>query len=309
MKSISEIIGEKFYNKHKNNEKLLSPEEIINKSNGFFNVWSGSPHFQLVGLRNSYPYFGFKSGIYVKYSSITFLTGRGDDDYFEIDLEFHSYEIEKLIYSENKISFENWRGLKSIKCDNEEIKLVKEFIDFYKSEKKSNEDKEKLEKERMTSKEIIGYYDKFTNETSYSFTFLNESNTYGSIYLFFRITTSLREIKKITLKISSRSTYQGGEGRVKLRFQENPRVLLICNGKDLITISEVLSYSSDGDPMKNYSISEELEFHIGEEIIKKIIESKEVEYSMRGNKTIQSEGKILTHDLLHFFNSVIENIN
>jgi hypothetical protein len=143
MKSITEIICEKFYNKNKNNQKLLSPEVITTKSNGFFNIWSGSSHFQLVG---SYPYFGFKSGIYIKYHYMTFLTGRGDDDYFEIDLE-KSYEIEELIFSENKISFENWRGLKFIKCDNEEVNLVKEFIDFYLSEKKSIENDEK-EKQR-----------------------------------------------------------------------------------------------------------------------------------------------------------------
>ena len=146
MKSITEIICEKFYYNHNNNEKLLSPEEIITKSNGFFNIWSGSSHFQLVGLRNTNPYFGFKSGIYIKYQRMTFLTGRGDDDYFEINLE-NSYEIEELIFSENKISFENWRGLKFIKSDNEEVKLVKEFINFYLSEKKSIENNEK-EKQR-----------------------------------------------------------------------------------------------------------------------------------------------------------------
>jgi len=128
----------RFYNIHKHNEFILSGEEIERKRYGFFNIWSS--HMLKCGDSN----FGFKSGIYVKYSTLTFLTGRGYFDYFEISLNYHFFLKEELIYSENKISFEN----KSIKCDNEEIKLVKQFIDFYKNEKESIENKEKLEKEK-----------------------------------------------------------------------------------------------------------------------------------------------------------------
>lgn len=304
MKSINKTIGERFYEKHKNNNNILSPEEISNKAKGFFNIWSGSPYFFLTGLRYEPPYFGLKSGIYAKYSSIVFLTGRADDDYFEIDLEFHSYEIKNLIYSDNKISFKKWGDLKSIKCNYDEIQLVKEYINFFQSEK-AIENEEKLKEVSAPKKEIVGYYDRFTNETNYGFCFLNETNKYGSIDLYFRITKSLSGIKEITIRISSRSFYQAGEGPVELRFQENPRVIFICGRNDIITISEVLSYSLDGDPLKSYSISEELVFSINEEIIKKIIESELVEYSLRGNKTIYSEGVVKTKDLLDFFNSVL----
>jgi len=136
-----EEISKRFYNIHKHNEFILSGEEIDKKRKGFFNIWSS--HMLKCGDSD----FGFKSGIYIQYNEMTFLTGRGDDDYFKIDFRW-DFEIKNLIYSENKISFENWGGLKSIKCNNEEIKLVKQFLDFYKSEKKSIEDKEKLEKEK-----------------------------------------------------------------------------------------------------------------------------------------------------------------
>jgi len=147
MKHLSEIICEKFYNIHKHNEFILSGEEIEKKRKGFFNIWDS--HMFKCGDSN----FGFKSGICIKNWKITFLTGRGDDDYFEIDFEFRSCEIEKLIYSDKKISFENWRGLKSIKCDNEEIKLVKQFINFYRREKKIYENNEKL-KEKEEQKRL-----------------------------------------------------------------------------------------------------------------------------------------------------------
>ena len=150
-----------------------------------------------------------------------------------------------------------------------------------------------------------GKYDKFTNEKRYSFYFLSKSDTDGSIDVSFSITTCSRVIKEISLNINSVSYYRGGYFDYK--FQEDPKVIFICKDKNIITISEVLKYSSDGNPLTSSSITERLEFHVDEVFIKKLTESNQVEYSIRGNCII-SQGKIKTNNILHFYNIVLDKI-
>jgi len=144
------------------------------------------------------------------------------------------------------------------------------------------------------------------NEKSYSFTFLHRNVTDGSIIVFFKIITCSRVIKEISLNITYVSYYTG-EFDFEFKFQENPKVIFICKDKNIITISEVLKYSSDGNPLKNSMITERLKFHIDEILIKKLTDSNKVEYSIRGNYII-SQGTIKTNNLLHFYNIVLDKI-
>jgi hypothetical protein len=150
-----------------------------------------------------------------------------------------------------------------------------------------------------------GNYDKFTNEQSYSFTFLSKSDTDGSIHVSFSIKTCSKVIKQISLDIYSTNYYRSGYFDYK--FQKDPKVIFISEEKNIITISEVLKYSSDGNPSTSSSITESLSFHIDEIFIKKLTESNQVEYSIRGN-CIVSQGTIKTNNLLHFYNIVLDKI-